>query len=66
MELVKPTSSEDIVPAFRRVGEPGWADEVRTVFKSYGVPLPSPAYCPTPTENSKNATTVLPTVTVTQ
>jgi hypothetical protein len=43
MEPTKPASPEDIVPEFRRVGEPGWADEIRTVFKSYGVPLPNPA-----------------------
>lgn len=38
----KPTEKADLEPPFSRIGDPGWAEGVKALLASYGVPLPTP------------------------
>src|SRR5262249_54638934 len=40
--MEKPTRTEDLIPKFRVIGEPGWDDEVRKILTDYEVPIPEP------------------------
>lgn len=39
----KPLIKEDIIPKFKNIGDPGWADYALALLKTYEVPLPIPS-----------------------
>jgi hypothetical protein len=43
LEPQKPVTERDLPIPFERIGEDGWADRVRDMLRSYGVPCPLPA-----------------------